>query len=167
MGKFYCNICEEEVSLKNGKCPNCDTNWDEIIGDILSKDSQPVNFCQQENNKNKNAKHVKDSSFWDENKNAKHDKDSSFWDDEVLITDEEIKENIDFYIEWSIRTKIFAIIVAVIIAIISLIGIAETNGLSLLLLFVSGAIIWSSTIFENNLKWKAYMLHTNMNKKSK
>ena len=25
MNKFYCNICEEEIILQNGKCPKCKT----------------------------------------------------------------------------------------------------------------------------------------------
>ena len=31
MSKFYCNICEEEVTLQNGKCPKCKTDWEKII----------------------------------------------------------------------------------------------------------------------------------------
>ena len=57
------------------------------------------------------------------------------------------------------------IVIGIIISIISFVGIESTDGYSLILLVVSAGIIFAGIIFENSLKWKAYMLHTNMKKK--
>ena len=33
MSKFYCNVCKEDVTLQDGKCPKCKTNWKKEISD--------------------------------------------------------------------------------------------------------------------------------------
>ena len=47
MGKFYCNKCNKNVTLKNGKCPICNTDWrntmDELVGDV-PKSNKPNYF---------------------------------------------------------------------------------------------------------------------------
>jgi amino acid permease len=53
------------------------------------------------------------------------------------------------------------IIIAIIIAIISVAGAEDTDGYSLILLIFSAVLVFYAMIFENSLKWKAYMLHTN------
>ena len=57
------------------------------------------------------------------------------------------------------------VIIGIIIAIVSLVGIESTDGYSLILLVISASVIFAGIVFENNLKWKAYMLHTNIKKK--
>ena len=39
MSNFYCNICEEDVSLQNGKCPKCKTDWGKIVNSKVSDES--------------------------------------------------------------------------------------------------------------------------------
>ena len=55
--------------------------------------------------------------------------------------------------------------VAIIVGIVAIIGIDETDGFSLLLLLISIILILFSKIASNQLKWKAYMLHTNFKRK--
>ena len=47
MSKFYCNICEEEVTLQNGKCPKCKTDWEKIINEKVSEDSKPIDIYKK------------------------------------------------------------------------------------------------------------------------
>lgn len=148
MSKFYCNICEEEVALQNGECPKCKTNWDKIINDNISDDSQPFNMHPQKNI-NDNDK------FFQEEQDVKINK----------ITEDCMNNNINFFLTWASIGKIFIIIIGIIIAIISLVGIESTDGYSLILLVISACVIFAGIVFENNLKWKAYMLHTNIKKK--
>lgn len=146
MNKFYCNICEEEVTLQNGKCPKCKTDWDKIVNEKISEDSTPIDIYKKEINNNKNQEIV--------------------YDDNKIITEENINNNINFFLTWASIGKIFMIVVGIIIAIISFVGIEATDGYSLILLIVSAGSIFAGIIFENNLKWKAYMLHTNLKKKN-
>ena len=87
------------------------------------------------------------------------------YDEYKVITEEGIKNNINFFLTWASIGKIFMISIGIIIAIISIIGIEVTDGYSLILLIASIGIVFAGIIFENSLKWKAYMLHTNMKKK--
>ena len=48
MSKFYCNICEEDVTLQNGKCPKCKTDWMNIINGTNLENSKPINNNFQE-----------------------------------------------------------------------------------------------------------------------
>ena len=144
MKNFYCNICEEDVVLQNGECPKCKTNWDKIINDTISDDSQPFNMNQESNNDN----------FFQEEKDVEVQK----------ITEDCMHSNINFFLTWASIGKIFMIIIGIIIAFISLVEVESTDGYSLILLVVSAGFIFAGIVFENNLKWKAYMLHTNMNK---
>ena len=134
MSKFYCNICEEEVTLQNGKCPKCKTDWEKIINEKVSEDSKLIDIYKKNETNN---------SFQEEYSN------------ENVITEDNIKNNIDFFLTWASIGKIFMIVI----------GIESTDGYSLILLVVSAGIIFAGIIFENSLKWKAYMLHTNMKKK--
>lgn len=47
--KFYCNNCEKNVSLVNGICPSCGTNWDYVKEDLQLEE----NNCNNNNNFNK------------------------------------------------------------------------------------------------------------------
>ena len=148
MNNFYCNVCEKEVTLQNGKCPKCKTDWDKIINQKISEDSTPIDIYKKEiiNNDNEKKQEIE-------------------YDDYKVITEENINNNINFLLTWASIGKIFMISIGIIIAIISFIGIEATAGYSLILLIVSAGIIFAGIIFENSLKWKAYMLHTNMKKK--
>ena len=148
MNNFYCNVCEEEVTLQNGKCPKCKTDWDKIINQKISEDSTPIDIYKKEiiNNDNEKKQEIE-------------------YDDYKVITEENINNNINFFLTWASIGKILMISIGIIIAIISFIGIEATAGYSLILLIVSAGIIFAGIIFENSLKWKAYMLHTNMKKK--
>ena len=126
MSKFYCNVCDEDVNLQNGKCPKCKTNWEKIEEEKLD-DATPIEFKEEY---------------------------------------EEIDKNISFFLKWARRGKIFMIIFAIISIIVALAALEDTDGASLFLLIFAVVVISYAKIFENNLKWKAYMLHTN-NKKRK
>ncbi len=138
MSKFYCNVCDEEVTLENGKCPKCNTDWEKIINENTS-DNNADDSIQKKSTITNSA------------------------DEDVTIEDG-IYETINFFLNWAGAAKIFFVIIAIIIAIISICGIAATDGFSLLLLVVSVILLFTGNIFENSLKWKAYMLYTNMNK---
>lgn len=146
MSKFYCNICEEDVTLQNGKCPKCKTDWMNIINGTNLENSKPINNNFQED-------YLKENENKDE--------------EDIDITEENIDNNINFFLSWASIGKNFMIVIGIIIAIISLVLIELTEGLSLILLVFSVVIIFAGIIFENSLKWKAYMLHTNVKKNNK
>lgn len=146
MSKFYCNICEEDVTLQNGKCPKCKTDWMNIINGTNLENSKPINNNFQED-------YLKENENKDE--------------EDIDITEENIDNNINFFLSWASIVKNFMIVISIIIAIISLVLIGLTEGLSLILLIFSVVIIFAGIIFENSLKWKAYMLHTNVKKNNK
>lgn len=142
MKKFYCNMCEKEVELIDGKCPICKTNWNKIISENTESTSMEL---------------INDKQYNDD-----------FSSKPRIITEEEIQNNINFFLSWAKISKIFMIIVAIIVGIIAIVCADDTEGISLLLLVVTAMIIFSAFIFENNLKWKSYMLYTNSkNKKNK
>ena len=146
MSKFYCNICEEDVTLQNGKCPKCKTDWMNIINGTNLENSKPINNnCQED--------YLKENENKDE--------------EDIDITEENIDNNINFFLSWASIGKNFMIVIGIIIAIISLVLIELTEGLSLILLIFSVVIIFAGIIFENSLKWKAYMLYTNVKKNNK
>lgn len=146
MSKFYCNICEEDVTLQNGKCPKCKTDWMNIINGTNLENSKPINNNFQED-------YLKENENKDE--------------EDIDITEENIDNNINFFLSWASIGKNFMIVIGIIIAIISLVLIELTEGLSLILLIFSVVIIFAGIIFENSLKWKAYMLYTNVKKNNK
>lgn len=150
MNKFYCNICGKDVTLKDGKCPDCKTDWDKIINNNCSDDIEPLNIYK--------GNDIKDEKIIEEEyTNVKTNNRTNI--------DKDIDDNINFFLTSGRIGKIYMIVISIIIAIISFIGIESTEGLSLLLLIVSASIIGSAIIFENNLKWKAYMLYTNAKRK--
>lgn len=145
MRNFYCNICNEDVTLQNGKCPKCKTDWNKIINEKISDDNTPIDVYKND---------VANNNYNDENE----------YEDKSVITEENIKNNIEFFLMWAFVGKIFMIIIALVFAIISFAEIELTNGYSLMLLILSAGFVFAGIIFENNLKWKAYMLHTNIRK---
>ena len=145
MDKFYCNICEEEVVLENGKCPKCNTDWEKVVNEEVPINSIPVNVYEKRiiNSENTQEKECETSK---------------------TITENSINNNIDFFLKWAKNVKILMIVAAILIAVIALMGAESTEGYSLLLLFGSAIVIFAGIILENNLKWKAYMLYTDMKK---
>ena len=146
MSKFYCNICENDVELQNGKCPKCKTDWEKVIQDTTN--SEPIDYKKI----NREREYQEVAEF-----NEKKVKEIKVKE----ITNDDIQSNINFFLTWAKIDKIFMIIIAIIIAIISLVVLEDTDGYSLILLIFSVALVFQSMIFENSLKWKAYMLHTN------
>ena len=138
MSKFYCNVCNEEVSLQNGKCPKCKTNWDKITEEKLDN-ATPIEFKEEYEEIDKT--------------------------DVKNITELDINNNISFFLRWAFRGKVFMIILAIISIIVALATVEDTDGASLFLLIFAVVVISYAKIFENNLKWKAYMLHTNSKKR--
>ena len=84
MKNFYCNVCEEEVTLQNGKCPKCKTDWDKIINQKISEDNTPIDIYKKETINNDNEK-----------------KQEIEYDDYKVITEENINNNINFFLTWA------------------------------------------------------------------
>ena len=143
MNKFYCNICEEEVTLQNGKCPKCKTKWNKVSGMYESiEEIEPVDL-----NKSNESKTEKDLTYVKK------------------ITEDDIDNNINFFLTWGRVGKILIILLAIIIAIMSIVNAESTDGQSLFSLIISASLIIYAVILENSLKWKAYMLYTNNKRK--
>ena len=139
MGKFYCNICEEEVTLKDGKCPNCKTDWKKVMNGDENAEDNNIEYYQEDE---------------DENTVVVPE-----------ITDKDIDDNINFFLSWGNVGKVFLFFVAGVLVLVSFIEMENTDGWSLILLLVAVAVAFFAIVFENSLKWKAYMLHTNKKKK--
>ena len=145
MNKFYCNVCSEEVVLQEGRCPKCKTNWNKIISD-----SKTINKLEE----TRSINHV--NSYEEEQEKSIEFK---------KITDYDVRQNINFFLIWAGVIKILTIVLAVLITIVSICLVEVSEGYSLLLLWISPVLIICSIIFENLLKWKAYMLYTNLKNK--
>jgi hypothetical protein len=140
MSKFYCNTCGEEVELQNGKCPKCKTNWAKIIKDSEGTDDAiPVDLEFNEIPKEVPAPTI----------------------EEIKISEEDINYNIYFFLKWAKTIKTLVFIFAIILALYAVFAFEATSGASILLLIFCPAMIVYASIIENNLRWKAYMLHTN------
>lgn len=136
MKKKYCYICDEEVILHDGKCSRCNTALEETCVDVKQTDEIDA---------------VKEKKVVVKNN--------------IAITNDDITNNINFFLKHGYYVKVFLYVIAVIMAILAIVLIDETDGLSLFLFLVSLSISGSGVIFENNLKWKAYMLYINMKRK--
>ena len=164
MNKFYCNVCGEEITLQNGKCPKCKTNWNKIINeDIVSEESEPFN-----------PNDGKDLSFED---NYIPKKDHT---DIKSITEEDINSNIVFFLRWGLIVKVILAVLGIIIAVGSFILAGNVEDYQKeefrtdIVYIVSGIVVFivlilAGIIFEKNLQWKAYMLKNTheINKKRK
>ncbi len=140
MSKFFCNVCENEVELKEGVCPNCKTNWNEIASKaVLDKPLVKKNLSYEE----------------------------LIEEDDMRITDKDIKNNVNFFLNWGYAGKIIFYVLAIISFICALFLISKISGYSLVLLLQAIIFAILGPVFENILKWKAYMLHTNMKKGKK
>ena len=140
MSKFYCNKCDEDVVLENGMCPKCKTNWGNIIKvtDKLNNDL-PLR---------KPPVRKKDI------------------DDEMEeITYKDIADVIVFFLSWASFGKFLSIFISLAVAVIAIVLAGETQGLSLFLFALVPLLIFIGFVFENSLKWKAYMLYTNSKNK--
>ena len=147
MNKFYCNVCEEEVVLQDGKCPKCKTNWEKVIDD-----------SQKEVDK-------KEDSYV----GPIIGKDDNYYQEEIhdytKIRESDINSNINFFLTWASIGKIIMFVLALLIAIIAFILLESSEGYSLILLIISLFLCFYALVLENTLKWKAYMLHTNKKNK--
>lgn len=156
MKKIYCNKCEEDVELVDGKCPNCKTNWEKEIEELQETIKNDKSDIEEEINNEEVDVIEEDDEMTD-----KDYEDDSF----VFISEKNINRNINFFLKWAKFGKVVFWILAVILGFVALIGAEETDGMSLFLLIGSCMFIFFAYIFENNLKWKAYMLYTNKNSK--
>lgn len=148
MSKFYCNNCEEEVTLEDGKCPKCNTNWKKIM-----KEGEKVNSIEKEEmHKESDYEESDDVIYLTPSEKI----------EQIMI--EDIDNNINFFLVWGKVLKIICIIVCIILFLLSFILIDETDDMSLLFLIPSAASLLFAFIVDNQLKWKAYMLLTNSRK---
>ena len=78
MEKFYCNYCEEDVVLKNGKCPKCNTDWEKTVdtGKTVGIDGKII----------------------DNELKKEHKQEVSF---NHSITNADINDNIEFFMSWA------------------------------------------------------------------
>ena len=74
------------------------------------------------------------------------------------ITKEDIRNNINFFIKIANVGTIIIMLLALVVAIAAFAS-------DLILLLVSLGLFLFAFIFEHMVKWKAYMLYTNLNKK--
>ena len=140
MEKFYCNVCNCDVTLKNGICPKCETNWQNIIEESL-------------NSKNTFQKYVKQI-----NEEEKVE--------EVEEKIDDIAKTITFFLKYAQAVKIGTFILAIIVAIGCLILVDDSEGLSLIfLILVCPLIVFWGIFLEQHFKWKAYMLKINYESK--
>ena len=148
MEKFYCNICNKDVKLENGKCPNCGTDWKKIITEP-DIDGEPILFYD---NTNKNQK----------------DNNKAYISNTLKNKSDDIKETYSFYLRTANIGKYIILLFATVIAIFSILLLESTDGFSLSILFIAFVLVGYAFVFEKNFKWKAYMLklvYMNKNKK--
>ena len=77
---------------------------------------------------------------------------------------EDIKCNIDFFLKWSMYVLYTSFILGTLTIIIGLFLLEESDGMSLSICLGGALLIANGYILENNLKWKAYQLLTNLKK---
>lgn len=80
------------------------------------------------------------------------------------IENMDIENNIEFFLKWGNNTKVISFVLAGILAVVTLAMAEESDGMSLFLLIPAVLLAAYALVFENMLKWKAYMLYTNYKK---
>ena len=150
MSKFYCNNCEEEVTLKDGKCPNCNTDWNKLL-----KEAEKVNEME------KKEEHV-ENDYEDEEFVS-----LSVSEKVEQIKLEDIYNNINFFLTWGKVLKIICLVIGAVLFILSFALSGEMDEESLFFLIPTAFFILFAFIIDNQLKWKAYMLLTNSRKLKK
>ena len=133
MEKFYCNKCQEDVELINGKCPKCGTNWDEVMRSSIAKENISVDYyANNEQGSNPKEKYTND-----------------------------IKGVWSFFLDYANVCKYICFVFAVIVFI--LMFLYEEINIHIVLIHMMGvfSMILLGIILEKSFKWKAYMLKTN------
>ena len=80
------------------------------------------------------------------------------------VEEDDIKQNIDFFLKWSVYVLFTSFVLGAIVIVGGLAMFEQSDGMSLSLCLAGGLLMASGYIFENNLKWKAYLLLTNFKK---
>ena len=80
------------------------------------------------------------------------------------VEDSDIKRNIDFFLKWSVYVLYASFILGVIAVIVGLALFEDSDGMSIMFCFGGALLVACGYILENNLKWKAYQLLTNLKK---
>ena len=145
MSKFYCNYCEEEVSLQNGKCPKCGTDWNKKIAEI-------ANDVEKEK--------INSGVKGERNKKEQYDLKKSNSNDDINY--EDIDFNIHSLLRCGKNLKIIMLIGSIIFFIIFFVTLEEDNGISYYFLIPAILLIIYAIIIERIFEWKAYMLYTNL-----
>lgn len=130
MEKFYCNICNKEVNLKNGKCPDCGTDWYKIMEEP-DTDGEPI-------------------SFYD-NKDENREDNKEYFSNNLKTEADDIKDTYSFYLKTASIGKYIILLFALVIAVFSLVLFESTDGYSLSMLFVTFALAGYAIIFEKIL----------------
>ena len=131
---FYCNECNKDVVLKNGKCPNCGTNWKEIINDIGKGNGVSINDIVQE-----------------EPVVTKEDK---------ISEKEDISQTYDFYISRSkiIGTILYGLAIVFLIVALILFQYEEYGELGIFFIVMMIITAYKALFIEKEMKWKGYAL---------
>lgn len=148
MEKFYCNSCKEDVTLNNGKCPKCNTDWSKK----MKVDENSVSVLSDD------ANQITDGDEY-----------------EVLTPSEraekislvDIDKNVSFFLIWAVVLRVLFILSSIATFILSFLFIEDTEYQSLFLLIPAFLTFLFSFVAANMLKWKAYMLLTNSRKLKK
>lgn len=149
MEKFYCNVCKEDVTLSNGKCPKCNTDWykkmkvDENSVSILSDAASQKNDGDDEYQVLTPSERAEKISL------------------------EDIDKNVSFFLIWSVVLRVLLILASIATFVLSFVFIDDTEYQSLFLIIPAFLAFLFSFIVANMLKWKAYMLLTNSRKLKK
>ncbi len=146
MSKFYCNVCEEDVVLENGKCPKCKTNWSKVIKDSENFDAIAVDV------------NGKESGFT--SRDFVNHADNGYVD----ISDEDIDNTINFFLKWGRIGAYLIIIFAFLLIVLALAAYDDLGPASIMLILGALLMVFYAIIFNHSLRWKAYMLYTNKKK---
>ena len=131
---FYCNECNKDVVLKNGKCPNCGTNWKEIIDGVGKENAVSINNT------------VKEALIM-----SKEDKKNE---------KEDLMDTYDFFISKSkiISTILYIFAIVFLIVALFLFQYEEFVGYGIFFIVAMILTAYKALIIEKEMKWKGYVL---------
>lgn len=145
MSKFFCSMCDKDVTLENGKCPICKADW----SDFVDEESYVKNKL------NKMEKEVEVVEVVEEK------------EEKVFNEKEDMITTYKWFIKNAKMSFDVCCFFAIVCFILAFIFIEDSDGASLFLIGVAVVILGYGIIFEKNLKWKGYMLKTNIDKSRK
>lgn len=139
--KFYCNKCNEDISLKNGTCPNCGTNWEELISESVDGTN---------------------SVSWNQHVMIDEKQEVDEFNNVNGITLNDINNNVYFFLTWATILKIICFVLSSIFLFCTFLLYDPNDIISLWFLVPCLSFFLFGFVVKNNLKWKAYMLYTNL-----